>query len=220
MTQLELKLNQLKANILEMMILAMRQLKKSKIAFLEHDTKLADEIIQNEKRMNALELSIDRDVENIFALYQPVASDLRFTISMLKINSDIERIGDYAEGIADYVMDLDALIPKKAIKLTHVSEMFDVAISMMTDIQEAFEQGDTALARRVYEKDVELNKINITASKVISDLIEKDNNTTRSMLFLFSTIRKLERTGDHIKNVAEDIIFHHEAEVFKHKNLD
>ena len=220
MTHKEAELAQLKKAILEMMVLAKVQLEKSKIAFLQNDVDLAQEVIHNEKRMNALELSIDRDIENIFALFQPVASDLRFVISMMKINSDLERIGDYADGIADYIVDLNKPITKKAFELTRIGEMFDIAISMMTDIHTAYENADTLLARKVYKKDSELNHLNRNASEVISTLIKENIEDTRPMLYLFSTIRKIERAGDHIKNVAEDIIFHLEAEVVKHKKID
>lgn len=220
MTHKEAELTQLKNAILEMMVLAKVQLEKSKIAFLENDVDLAQEVIHNEKRMNALELSIDRDVENIFALFQPVASDLRFVISMMKINSDLERIGDYADGIADYIVDLNKPISKKALELTQIGEMFDIAISMMTDIHIAYTNADTMLARKVYKKDSELNHLNRNASKVITGLIQENIEETRPMLYLFSTIRKIERAGDHIKNVAEDIIFHLEAEVVKHRKIE
>lgn len=220
MTHKEAELAQLKKAILEMMVLAKIQLEKSKTAFLQNDVDLAQEVIHNEKRMNALELSIDRDIENIFALFQPVASDLRFVISMMKINSDLERIGDYADGIADYIVDLNKPITKKALELTRIGEMFDIAISMMTDIHTAYENADTLLARKVYKKDSELNHLNRNASEVISTLIKENIEDTRPMLYLFSTIRKIERAGDHIKNVAEDIIFHLEAEVVKHKKIE
>ena len=217
MTHLEAELNQLKGAINQMMELALAQLIKSKTTFLTNDTELAEEIIHNEKRLNAMELSIDRDCENIFALFQPVATNLRFVIAMMKINSDVERIGDYAAGIADYVIDLPKGLDQKAMEATRIDKMFDIAISMMTDIQRAFLEGDSALARKVFKKDSKLNKINRNASRVITKLIQEDKSNTRAFLFLFSTIRKIERTGDHIKNVAEDIIFHLEAEVLKHR---
>jgi phosphate transport system protein len=220
MRKMESEIAKLKESVLEMMILAKNQLIKSKKAFLEYDMDVAEEIIHNEKRMNALELSLDRNIENTFAIYTPVASDLRFVISLLKINSDLERIGDYADGIADYIVDLKEAIDPAALEATKLDEMFDIAISMIIDIHEAFEKGDTELARKVYRKDVELNTINSNASKVITELISSRQCSTRSMLYLFSTIRKVERTGDHIKNIAEDIIFHHEAEVLKHKSID
>lgn len=217
MEHLEAELNQLREAILQMMELAKSQLEKSKSAFLERDQDLAQEIVHNEKRVNAMELSIDRDCENILALFQPVASDLRFVISMLKVNSDIERIADYADGIADYVLEMQKSINKEALEATHTPEMFDITISMLGSIIKSLAEEDTSLARRVYRKDAELNKINSSASLIIKEFIQKDPDNIRPLLFLFSVIRKLERVGDHIKNIAEENIFFIEAEILKHK---
>jgi phosphate transport system protein len=216
MSHLEIELKQLKRAILEMMRLANSQLEKSKAAFLEKDNEIAEEVMYHEKRMNAMELSIDRDCENIFALYQPVATDLRFVISMLKVNSDLERIADYACGLSEYVVNLQNPINKQALEKTRIGEMFDITMSMLTDIARALETEDTALARKVYKKDVELNTINKDASNIIRDLIINDPDSTRRYMLLFSAIRKLERVGDHIKNIAEDTIFYIDAIVLKH----
>jgi len=142
---------------------------------------------------------------------------LRFLISVLKINSDLERIGDHADGLAHYVLEMPASIKPKAFELTQLSTMFDITISMLTDIGKALEEEDTKLARKVYKKDVELNKLNTNASEIIQKLILEDTTTIRPLLFLFSAIRKVERVGVHIKNIAEDTIFYIEAEVLKHK---
>ena len=127
---IEEEVQQLKEAINDMAELTISQMKKAKDAYLANDSELAQEIIHNEKRVNAIELSIDRDCENIFALLNPVASDLRFVISALKINSDLERIGDYADGIADYVVDLTEKLDPSLVKETKIEEMFNIAISM------------------------------------------------------------------------------------------
>jgi phosphate transport system protein len=217
MNQLETEIYQLKEAISDMMALAALQLEKSQEAFEQSDTELAEEILHSERRMNAMELSIDRDCENIFALWQPVATDLRFVIAMLKINSDLERIGDYSAGIASYIVEMDDPISKDFLNKTKILEMFEIAISMTHDIRTAFEEGDTKLARKVYKKDTALNKLKSDGSVVVAELIQEHPEKARTFLFLFSTIRKLERVGDHVKNVAEDIIFHHEAKVYKKK---
>jgi len=219
MTHLEAELTQLKESIGEMLVLTQSQVKKSKVAFLDFDKDIAQEIIHNEKRMNALELSIDRECENICALFQPVATDLRFVISMMKINSDLERVGDYADSIADYVIDLKKPLKEEAILKTNVGTMFDITSDMLTDIATAINNEDTSLARKVYKKDADLNEINMNASHIIKDFIIQDTDNVRPLLFLFSIIRKLERVGDHIKNIAEELIFYMEALVLKHKKL-
>lgn len=217
MTNLEKELLELKDSVLEMTNLALSQLQKASDAYILMDVELAQEIIQYEQRMNAMELSIDRDCENIFALYNPVATDLRFVIAVMKINSDLERIGDYADAIADFVVDFNRSVEKELQEKLGLSKMFDIAISMLHDIRLAFDEEDAKLARKVYIKDAKLNEINKDASKIISEYVKDKPESIRSALFLFSTIRKLERLGDHIKNIAENIIFHSEAIVIKHR---
>jgi len=216
---IEEEVQQLKEAIMDMAELTISQVKKAKEAYLANDSELAQEIIHNEKRVNAMELSIDRDCENIFALLNPVASDLRFVISALKINSDLERIGDYADGIADYVIDLTEKLDPSLVKETKIEKMFNIAISMLEDIAIALKEDNVKLARKVYQKDSELNKININASKTITKYINDNPKTVRQSLFMFSIIRKIERTGDHIKNIAEDLIFYVEAKVLRHKKM-
>src|SRR6185436_13187493 len=99
-----------KEEIINMWILVQSQLNNAKKAMLEFDKDMAREVVMKEKRVNAFELKIDRDCENIFALYSPVAVDLRFLLAVLKINSNLERIGDIAEGICKYIIDSTAHI--------------------------------------------------------------------------------------------------------------
>ena len=107
MTLLEQELKDLRVELLNMFLAVNNQLTKSEKSFLEFDKDIASEIANSEKRINSLELKIDRDCENILALYSPVAVDLRFVLSVYKINHELERIADIADGIADYVNDLD-----------------------------------------------------------------------------------------------------------------
>jgi phosphate transport system protein len=218
MTHLEIELEQLKKAIIEMMDLVKNQLEKSRTAFLNVDTDIAQEIIHNEIRINALELSIDRDCENIFALFNPVAIDLRFILSILKINSDLERIGDLAEGIAKFALELENFPPKDLLIKIRFNEMFELTINMVDNVIEGFMYEDTKIARQVFKKDKILNQINKDSPGMISEFVEKDPEIIKSSLYLFSVIRKLERIGDLTKNIAEDIIFHIEAKVLKHKN--
>src|SRR5216684_6394240 len=107
MAQLETELQSLKAEAINMWSLVNSQLSKARQAFITFDKDLAREVVLKEKRVNGSELKIDRDCENIFALFCPVAIDLRFLLAVLKINSNLERIGDIAEGIAKYIIDAD-----------------------------------------------------------------------------------------------------------------
>lgn len=217
MTNLEQELKEIKDSVLEMLKLVLNQLEKAGDAFTNFDEGLAEEVIHSEKRVNAMELTIDKHCENVFALFNPVASDLRFVISMLKMNSDIERIGDYADGIADYVIDLEEAIDAKYLEKSSISEMFDIAYNMLDMVIVSIESDNAELPRQVFKKDRELNKINRASSDLIEKMVKADATNTSSALYLFSTIKKVERMGDHIKNIAEDWIFYLDGEVLKHR---
>lgn len=217
MTQLESELSQLKGAILDMMKLASEQLRKAQTSINDLDTELAQEVIYIENRMNALELSIDRDCENMFALFNPVATDLRFVLAMLKINSELERIGDHAVGLAKYVLDSREKFNQDLIKKVELDEMFNMAISMTVDVRLGFKNDDTKLVRKVFKKDLVLNTILRNSSDRIAEHVQANPDFARQSLFLFSALRKLERVGDLTKNIAEQTIFYLEAEVVRHK---
>ncbi len=217
MTHLEEELNTLKETVIEMLELVFNQLTKSKEAFLNYDTELAEEIIHNELRVNAFDINIGRHCENTLALYSPVAGDLRFVLSVLEITSSIERIGDHAENIAGYVINSESPITKELLSENRIAEMFDLSLTMIDDVMEGFVNEDNKIARKIFKQDKELNKINKNSSKIISEQIKKDSSSIRPLLYLFTTIGKLERVGDLSKNIAEEIIFYLDAKVLKHK---
>lgn len=217
MTQIEKNLKGLKESTVEMITLAKHQLQKSKIAFLNKDEDLAEEISISEKHLNNCELKIDRDCENIFALYNPVASDLRLVIAILKVISNVERIGDHADGIAGYISQMDKKFDEELLIKLRFHEMFELAFQMLDMIEESFGNEDVTLARKVFKLDKSLNEIKLSAPDVISDYLQVNFQITKQALFLFSTIRKLERVGDLSKNIAEQLIFYTEAKVVKHK---
>jgi phosphate transport system protein len=218
MTQLETELQQLKEEVKNMWALVGTQLEKARASLSNYDKDLAREVIVKERRVNAYELKIDRDCEDIFALYTPVAIDLRFLLAVLKINSNLERTGDIAEGIAKYVLNSTHPFTPELLKQTKVVEMYEEAINMFNDTLVAFEKEDTILARSVFKKDDFLDKININANNIIQDFLKDHPNDIDLALYALSIIRKLERIGDQCKNIAEEIIFYVEAKVLKHSH--
>jgi phosphate transport system protein len=213
----ELKL--LKDNVLELMFLVKNQLEKGQKSLHDFDEELAHEIMANEKRVDSLELTIDRDCENLLALHNPVAVDLRFVMASFKINSDLERIGDHANSIAKYIVDFGHKIDEETLKTMRLDEMYDTANKMVSNIFNAFITEDTSLARKVFRLDETLNQINREVSGSTAELIEQDVSQTKNYLYLFSIVRKLERVGDLSKNIAEELIFYLEAKVLKHKKM-
>ena len=203
--------------MINMWSLVHSQLVKSNIAMVNFDKNLAREVVSREKRVNGSELKIDRDCENIFALLTPVAVDLRFVLAVLKINSNLERIGDIAEGVAKYILSADKPFNPELLKMTETIAMYDEAINMLEDTLTAFENEDTSLARGVFQKDEFLDRINIASTNTTVKFLEKYPEDCYQSLINLSIIRRLERVGDQSKNIAEETIFYVEAKVLKHK---
>ncbi len=218
MTQLEIKVNDLKELLAEMTNLVRLQLTKGEEAIMNNDHALALEVVAKEKRVNALELKIDRDCENIIALFNPVAIDLRFILATLKINTNLERIGDNADGIARYISDLKKPFDTDLVEKYQLPIMFHTAVTMLDDTIASLVNEDSKLARKVLDKDEKLNTINREATQVTLDLIKSSPERAEQFLLLLSIIRKLERVGDQTQNIAEEIIFFIEAKVLKHKD--
>lgn len=181
---------------------------------------LAKEVATSDKRVNAMDLKVDRECEYILALYMPVATDLRFVLAAIKICSNLEQIGDYAQQIAKSTMKIIKKADIPLIRNFKILKMFDTAMSMLVDAYEAMENNDSSLARKIFKKDDFINDANKQAANVAAKLLTEKSHNPKIILELFSICRKLKRIGDLNKNLAEEIIFHLEleAEVLRHKN--
>lgn len=217
MTHLESELKSLKKDTTEMWELVISQLEKAYHSLKTFDKDFSREVVANEKRVNSMELKIDRDCENIIALYSPVAIDLRFVLATLKINNNLERIGDIAESIAKYIISEKEPFDTELLKSTEFLEMYQGAHNIVRDVLLSFEREDTKLARSIFKKDEVLDDINGDANDHIAAFIGKHPTKTEQALNVHSIIRKLERVGDQSKNIAEEIIFYMEAKVLKHR---
>lgn len=216
MTHLDIELQQLKSEITAMWKLVILQLKKTHEALVNLDKDLAREVVSNEKRVNAFELKIDWSCENIFARFNPLAIDLRFVLAALKINNNLERSGDIAEGIAKFIISEKEHFDENLIAMARVNEMYEEAKDMLEDVLKAYEKEDTRIARSIFKRDDLLDEINKNANTVIAEYIRSNPGKIEQALYILSTIRKLERVGDQCKNIAEEIIFYIEAKVLKH----
>lgn len=217
MVSLDIELSTLKENLLEMVDLVKSQLEKSKKALEQNDSSLAQEVVEREKRVNALELLIDKDCENILALHNPVATDLRFVLSTIKICGDLESIGDITKGLARFIEKNAKKSINGFVEKFRIITMIETCISMLADMGEAIRKEDTELAQKIAKKDSILNEINKNAASVASDLIKANTAKVELILKLYTITRKLERVGDFIKNIGAEVVFHIEARVLKHK---
>ena len=220
MAQIETALNQIRSEVFNMWTLAESQLGKAKAALFHFDQDLAREVKAIEKRVNATELKIDRDCEHLLALHAPVAVDLRFILAILKINTSLERVGDTADSIAKYILHQSQPFPQNLLEQSGLADMFDQAIALLNCAREAFGFENTRLARTIFHQDEVLNDMNARALPFAVNYIQENPTETESVLNVISIIRRLERVGDHTKNIAEETIFYVEARVLKHKILE
>lgn len=214
---IESELMQLRSEVYQMWTLVYNQMDQARQAVLGMDHDIAQQIIVRERRVDAFELKIDSDVEDFIALYTPVAVDLRFVLAMLKVNNDLERIGDYADGIARFVRDAEAgnLDPALVEKL-QLDTMFAVVLEMMKDLQQALMEEDPAKATSVMSKDDQLDRIKAASEGILVDYARSNPDSIAICMGLGGVFRKLERTGDHLTNIAEEIVFFIDAKVLKH----
>jgi len=219
MTVIDNNIQQIRTNLTLMWTLVINQMEKARLSLINGDKNLAREVRMNEKRVDAFELKLDMDSENVLMLKNPVAIDLRFILSVLKINYNLERIGDYANAIAKVAEHSTGPMPEDILQATHLPEMFFTAQSMLKESLNAFEQGDRNQVNVLFGMDEKLDKTNNNANNIVSQLIKDKPADIMLILEALSIIRKLERTGDHILNVAEELIFYFDADVVKHSKL-
>ena len=213
----ENELQSIKTEVSEMWTLVYQQMENAYKAVMEGDKELANQVVAREKRVNAYELSIDSDIEDFIALYNPVAVDLRFALAMLNINNNLERIGDYADSIARFVVRVDVKPEVKAIIAElQLQDMYDLVLSMLNSTYEALKNHNIAQAKAIFEKDDTLDQINRNAIDALTNYATQHPESVRLCLEISGIFRKLERAGDHINNLAEETIYYIDAEVLKH----
>ena len=207
----------IKEEVNDMWLLVRQQLENAFNALRNNDDDLANSVASREKRVNAFELKIDSDIEDFIALYTPVAVGLRFALAMLKINNNLERIGDYADSIARFVARNNLTEEDKQLfNVLELKEMYDQVLHMFSTTHKALENSDASLAKSVIDKDDLLDSLNQKALDKLAEYAKNNPSAIRFCLEIAAILRKLERTGDHIINLAEETVFYIDAEVLKH----
>jgi phosphate transport system protein len=217
MSAIDPELQALRENLYDMLSMVKGQLQKCVDAISNRDVELAQQIIDDEKKINMQELAIDRDSENILALFTPVATDLRSVLATINIANNLERIGDSAKSLARMLVEDVGKKEYKWIDALGIVQMLEALISMLKDMSLALRNEDTGPALRAARRDEELNKCFKKALKKTTSLIVKNPDQGKTILMLLLMVRNLERSGDLTKNIAEEIIFQLEARVIKHK---
>jgi phosphate transport system protein len=184
-------------------------------ALRERNLALARRVIEGDARIDEEENYVEDECLKMLALHQPVATDLRRIVAVLKINTDLERMADLAVNIAERAADLAQLPP--VVVPAHVAPMAERTMSMVRHGLDAFVNLDARLARRVIRQDDEVDRYN---REVIDELIEAMRAAPASipaLLSLFSVARRLERIADHATNIAEDVLYLVDGEIVRHR---
>ncbi len=213
----ESEIQQLRNEVYEMWTLVNSQMELARQAVMNMDRNIARQVLVRERRVDAMELKIDGEVEDFIALYTPVAIDLRFVLAMFKVNNDLERIGDYADGIARFVVDSDTdRVDENLLRVLRLEEMFSTLLVMMDDLRQSLMDEDAARAASVIAMDDTLDLIKADSADVLVGYARSHPDAIALCMGLAGVFRKLERTGDHLSNIAEDIVFYIDAKVLKH----
>src|SRR5580693_200545 len=199
------ELEQLKSKLLAMSALVEAAVYRSITAVVQKDRKLAEEVLQNEPRINKMEIDVDELSISLLALQQPMARDLRLIVAALKINTDLERMGDLAVSIAERAMNLmKGPIITPMIDIPHIAGLVQ---SMVRKALDAFVHRDADLARSVLASDDAVDSLRTACYHELTSFMEKDPSNIQQALNLMVVIRNLERIADHSTNIAEDVLF-------------
>ena len=204
-TRFHQALDELKEKLLVMAGLAEQSIHRSIEAFRTRDHSLVEQVRETERAVNRLEREIDAAALDLLAMEQPMAVDLRFILTVIRINADLERVGDLAVNIALRAREMNAFA--NADLPVDIPRMGTLAAAMVRKSIDSFIDGDAALAEAVLLLDEEVDAINRSAFRSLSDLIKREPEMTPQALNTIMIARNLERVGDHATNIAEDVIF-------------
>jgi phosphate transport system protein len=208
------ELNLLNKELLRMAAMAEESVAKAISALEKRDEKLAQEVLEDEEKINMLEIEIDELCLRLLALRQPMAIDLRFITSAMKINNDLERIGDLAVNIAERTLDL---LKEPLLKpLIDIPRMAKIAQGMVKDVLNAFVEKDSKLAREVCRRDDEVDNLNDQIFRELLTYMLTDTKNIKRALDLILIARNLERVADHATNIGEDVFYLVEGKTIKH----
>jgi phosphate transport system protein len=211
-------LEELKEQLLVMAGLAEQSIQRAIEAYRVRDLSICDLVSRSELTINRLEREIDQAALDLLAMEQPMAVDLRFILSVIKINADLERVGDAAKGISDRVRNMEQMA--QAELPVDIPRMAELAAQMVRKSLQAFIEGDAELARSILSMDDAVDAMNRAAYKALTKVMENESHLAPQALNALMISRALERVADHATNIAEDVIFWIQGDdVRHHKSL-
>ena len=215
---IEHQIAQLKNSILQFGTIVEESISRSNTALFKRDVELAQKVVANDTEIDRLEVELEEECLKVLALYQPVAADLRFVVAVLKINNDLERIGDLASNIAKTVSQLAITGPLELPE--EISSMAKQVEEMVKNSLDAVVKANPDLARQVRKEDDIVDAGRHTVRKLVMQQIKKDPEKVEGLLQINSISKHLERIADMATNIAEDVIYMVEGEIVRHRHRD
>ena len=212
------EIENLKKLILSLGAIVEEQIQRSMLSLERRDTALADEVIARDREVDSLEILIEEECLKILALYQPVAKELRFVVAVLKMNNDLERMGDLASNIAKRARYLSR--KEKLDIITEFNDISDKVQKMVKKSLDALVNTDVILAREVLAADDEVDRLTKQILKKTISAIEKDSERAKEYFSVRSISKNLERIADSATNIAEDVVYLCSGEIIRHQSED
>lgn len=214
---LDKELARLRSLLIEMSELVDEQVAGAIDAVAKCDVDLAQRVRDRDDEVDAFELRVDHQCERILALFTPVAVDLRLIISAVKVNTDLERIGDHAKNLAKNTQNLAGATD--LIQRTQIREMADEARKVLHEAQDAFIKQDRVLARQVLAHDRQIDRMHRETFVTLADLIRERPESATEIVHLVNMSKSVERIADHAKNIAELVVFLVEGIDIRHRDV-
>lgn len=211
------ELAKLRDMLIRMGVLVEASIKDSVRSLVNRDSELARRVIAHDHEINCLDVQIDEECIKVLALTQPMASDLRFITTALKITADLERIGDNSVNIAERALELnEEPLLKPYVDIPH---MGSIAQGMVRDAIDAFVNGDKKLALDVIMRDDEVDDLNEIVFQELTAIMTRDSETVRRAVKISYVSKYLERIADHATNIAEMVVYLIEGKIIRHTEI-
>lgn len=214
----DIQIEKLRTKIIKMCSIVDEQIALAINSVLNNDKTLADSVIEMEEKVDKFDVKIERICQKLFALNQPVAMDLRLIMSALKINSNLERMGDLASNIARNSKDLSNY--SDFIKRINFAEIAEIVREMTKKSFDSFINSDTELAKSVISSDNQLDNLVNKDSKILVEIMKEKSENVENALIIHSVLQEIERIGDHAVNISEEVYFILKAQSLKHRKED
>lgn len=211
---LQIEIARLKRRLLTIGETVAMTVQKAVTAILERRAGLAEEVILGDNRINLGEVEIEEECLKLLALYQPVAADLRFIAAVMRINNDLERMGDEAVNIAEHAQTLAQSEP--LVYPPQIEQMTAATMRMLLGSLDSFIKADPYAARDICAADDEVDDYNRRVIEQVWQMMKQDSSTIERATHLFSVSRHLERIADHATNIAEDVVYMVEGVIIRH----